>query len=126
MIYQRVTTLGDALWAQKSAHSGGRTDPMDLSATTMVKTNGKAYAGYKSKPDNQKRFNLEGIKCFKCGKFGHLKRNCDQKKLQMISNAGVDQQSAGSSGGQNIHNSKESEVKTSQVRQSIVENKDFR
>lgn len=95
MLYQRVTTLGDALWAQKSEHSSGRTDPMDLSAAYMVKTNGKFYAGYKSKPGNQ--FNQEGRKCFKCGQVGHLKRDCGKKQLQMI-NAGLDQQSQGTDG----------------------------
>jgi hypothetical protein len=124
MLYQRATTLGDALWAQKSAHSNNRTDPMDLSATTMVKTNGKSYAGYKFKSGNQKGLNQDGVKCFKCGKFGHFKRDCGQKQLQMI-NAGVDQQSAASSAGQVKEVSRETSGIPNQIRKSILKSKDF-
>lgn len=124
MLYQRVTTLGDALWAQKTAHSNNRSDPMDLEATTMVKTNGKFYAGYKSKSGNQKGVIQDGLKCFKCGKTGHFKRDCHQKQLQMI-NAGVDQQSAGLSGGQEKDKSKETSGKVNEVRKSVVDTKDF-
>lgn len=107
MLYQRVAALGDALWAQKVGHASGRSDPMDLSTAVMVKTNGKFYAGYKSKSSDSGNSFVESRKCFRCGKVGHLKRDCGQKQLHMI-NAGVDQQSHGNGSGSSKTNEKNS------------------
>lgn len=77
-LYQRVTTIGDALWSQRTLAD----DPMDLSNVNMMKNNGRSYAGYrenqkKSEPDQRK--SQETRKCFKCGKPGHIQKFCTRK-----------------------------------------------
>jgi len=75
-LYQRVTTIGDALWS----HRVYRDDPMDLSAI-MTKTNGRNYAGYRDPKKSSGSLASAGPgkdsrKCFKCGKPGHIQRFC--------------------------------------------------
>jgi polyhydroxyalkanoate synthesis regulator phasin len=82
MLYQRLTTLGDALWAQKGV---SKNDPMDLSA--MEKSNGKTYAGYKDKKGSQAGEGKKDFKCFKCGLPGHFKRDCGAKYQKRNLNA---------------------------------------
>ena len=111
-LYQRLTTLGDALWAQKGGASRTN-DPMDLSAA-MLETNGKSYAGYKSK---SKESDWSSTKCFQCGKMGHIKRFCKQKNLHVME-AEVDQPTYGRSG---THGSSQS----SQVREKQSDSNDY-
>ena len=83
-MYQRLTTLGDALWAQKG--SGRKNDPMDLSA--IYKQNGKPYAGSRSS-DTNKDYGGEKRRCFKCKEVGHLKRDC-RKGLNLLESSEVE------------------------------------
>jgi hypothetical protein len=46
-LYQRMTTLRDALWAQRMV----KDDPMDLSNVNLTKSNGRSYAGYRNGKD---------------------------------------------------------------------------
>ncbi len=81
MLYQRVTTLGDALWSHRiirDARDVGD-DPMDLSEVVMMKTNGRRYAGYQNKTSP-----IRQSKCYKCGKPGHFQRDCRSKSLNTI------------------------------------------
>lgn len=73
-MYQRVTTLGDALWSHRSI----KDDPMDLSELSMVKNNGRRYAGYTKKNSSSVGQSRER-KCYKCGKPGHFQRDCRSK-----------------------------------------------
>ena len=80
-MYQRLTTLGDALWAQKGGNYRPN-DSMDLSV--IYKPNGKSYAGSVDKRNGKSHRREELRKCFKCGIPGHLKRECGSKNLNMI------------------------------------------
>lgn len=89
-LYQRSTTIGDALWDHRTQHQHDsyRNDPMDLSSVNLKKPNGKAYAGQnkarKSKPISDNRT------CYLCGETGHIQRNCKSKmRLQSVDTDGL-------------------------------------
>ena len=76
-LYQRMTTLGDALWSQRATTVD---DPMDLSNVALSKPNGRGYAGYQGKKTNTPQSRTSDSRtCFKCGKSGHIQRNCPGK-----------------------------------------------
>lgn len=77
MMYQRTTTIGDALWSHRTV----RDDPMDLSELKMLKNNGRGYAGYNSSRNDKRDISNQSTvrKCYKCGKPGHIQRDCRSK-----------------------------------------------
>lgn len=80
-LYQRLSAIGDAVWAQQMHHRETREDMMDLSYVDLKKSNGKTYVGQRGDKKTQSK---KEWKCFRCGKTGHFKRDCKMSILNHV------------------------------------------